>query len=495
MNNHLKKYHEIQEKTAAYEIALNTLYWDQLTIAPKKGQPYRNKMMGILSGELFDITTSPETIEVIENVANDDSVDEVTKIEAQQLLKELNRIRFIPKSEYVEYIQLLGDSEMTWEEAKQSNNWELFKPYLKKIVEAKKKMVSYRKSDLPVYEQLLDDFEPGLNIKAYDEFFKLVKEKLVPLIKKINNKQIQPSPILSLHVSEEKQRKVIELLKKALNYSDETGYVATSVHPFSSGFSAFDNRVTVAYHEDMFTSSIFSFIHEVGHATYNGQVDPAFEGRYIRTSMSYGMHESQSRMYENMLGRSKAFWEPLYPKLVEIVDELQPYSLEDFVEAINYVSNSLIRTEADEVTYPLHVLVRYEIEKALFNNELDVEDLPEVWNEKMQEYLQVTPTSFSDGVLQDVHWSGGSFGYFPTYALGSAYSAQWYNQMASSLNIDQALKNEKFDLINDYLKVKIHKYGGLYTAPELFEKVCQASFDPTYYVDYLVHKYTRLLNL
>ncbi len=495
MNEYVKKYHEIQERTAAYEIALNTLYWDQLTIAPKKGQPYRNKMMGILSGELFEITTSPDTIQIVEKVANDDTVDEITKIEAKQLLKELNNIRFIPKAEYVEYIQLLGDSEMTWEEAKKTNDWELFKPFLKKIIDTKMRIVSYRPSDLPVYEQLLDDFEPGLNIQAYDEFFNQVREKLVPLIKKINDKQIKTPELLSLKVSEEKQRKVVELLKEALNYSNETGYVATSVHPFSSGFSAFDNRVTVAYHEDMFTSSIFSFIHEVGHATYNGQVDPAFEGRYIRSSMSYGMHESQSRMYENMLGRSKSFWEPLYPKMVEIVDELKPFSLEDFIFAINYVSNSLIRTEADEVTYPLHVLVRYEIEKALFNNELDVADLPEIWNKKMQEYLQVTPDSYRTGILQDVHWSGGSFGYFPTYALGSAYSAQWYHQMSKSVNIDQALKNGKFQLINDYLKTQIHKYGGLYTAPELFEKVCEKPFDPTYYIDYLVKKYTQLFDL
>lgn len=491
----IQKYHDYQEKVASYEMALNTLYWDQLTIAPKLGQAYRNKMMSILSGELFDYQTSEEVFSLLQSINNDPHVDKVTAIEVKQILKDLHHIKNIPRDEFVSYTQLLGDSEMMWEKAKKTDDWNLFKPFLQKVVDQTKRNIAYRKSDASIYQQLLDDFEPTMTIDAYDEFFTLVKEKLVPLIQKINAKHVARPQLLDLKVSIDKQKQVINLLAKTLHYSSDTGYIAESVHPFSSRFSAYDNRVTVAYDEHAFTSSIFSFIHEVGHATYNGQVNPDFEGRHIANSMSYGLHESQSRMFENMLGRSKAFWSPLYPQLISIIPNLATYTLDEFIFAINYVSNSLIRTEADEVTYPLHVLVRYEIEKELFDGTLIVDELPTVWNQKMQEYLQITPKNNSSGVLQDVHWSGGSFGYFPTYALGSAYSAQIYHTMEKNINIEQALEESRFDLINDYLKTSIHQHGGIFTAPELLQKVTHTSFDPRFYINYLVDKYTALYDL
>jgi carboxypeptidase Taq len=493
--NNTKEYQAYLEKVASYGLALNTLYWDQVTIAPKKGQAYRNKMISILSGELFDYQISEEVITLLEAVKQDPEADEITVIEVKQILKELNHIRYIPKREYIAFTQLLGDSEIAWERAKETNDWQLFKPFLSQVIQQTKQNISYRKSDLPVYQQLLDDFEPGMSIEAYDKFFALVKKELVPLIHKINAKEIARPSLLDIFVPISKQREVIDMLAEALHYSKDSGYIGTAVHPFSSSFTANDNRVTVSYDEHAFISSIFSLIHEIGHATYNGQVNPEFEGRFIANSMSYGLHESQSRMYENMLGRSKEFWKPLYPRIVKIIDELAEYTLDEFIFAINYVSNTLIRTEADEVTYPLHVLIRYEIEKALFSDQLTVDDLPEVWNQKMKEYLDVIPPNDTLGVLQDVHWSGGSFGYFPTYALGSAYSAQFYHKMSESLNIDKTLASNRFDLINDYLKTTIHQYGGLYNAPELFEKVCHAPFNPTFYIDYLVHKYSTLYNL
>lgn len=490
-----KKYHDYLEKVASFKLALNTLYWDQQTIAPKKGQAYRNKMMSILSGELFDYATSDEVITLLETINHTEGTDKITAIEVKQILKDVNDIRYIPRSEYVAFIQLLGDSEVAWEQAKETNDWDLFKPFLHQIIQQTKRNISYRKCDLPVYAQLLDDFEPGMSIEAYDEFFALVKKELVPLIYKINAKNIKRPTLLDIFVPVAKQREVIDLLAEALHYTKDTGYIGTAVHPFSSSFTAHDNRVTVSYDEHNFTSSIFSLIHEIGHATYNGQVNPEYEGRFIANSMSFGLHESQSRMYENMLGRAKEFWEPLYPMIVNIISELADYTLDEFIFAINYVENSLIRTEADEVTYPLHVLVRYEIEKELFSGTLSVDDLPEVWNQKMNTYLGITPPNNTLGVLQDVHWSGGSFGYFPTYALGSAYSAQFYHTMSESLNINKTLSSNRFDLINEYLKTTIHQYGGLYNAPELFEKVCHNAFDPKFYIDYLVHKYSTLYTL
>jgi carboxypeptidase Taq len=211
--------------------------------------------------------------------------------------------------------------------------------------------------------------------------------------------------------------------------------------------------------------------------------------------MTFGMHESQSRFLENMLGRSEAFWEPLYEDVVNMVPALKKVSLKEFVDGINFVQPSLIRIEADELTYPLHVMVRYEIEKGLFNGTLDVENLDTIWADKIEEYLGVRPLNASQGVLQDVHWSGAMFGYFPTYALGSAYSAQWMKALRKDIDVEKALRDNQFTLIKAWLKEKIHTHGGVYEPSELMIKVTGEKFNPQYYVDYLKEKVTKLYHL
>jgi carboxypeptidase Taq len=243
------------------------------------------------------------------------------------------------------------------------------------------------------------------------------------------------------------------------------------------------------------TSSIFAFIHEVGHATYNGQVNPEFEGLTISQSMTYGLHESQSRLFENLVGKSYAFWKPHYEHVQELVSVLKDVSLDEFIFGINFVEQSFIRVEADELTYPLHIMLRYELEKALFEGTLSVDDLPTVWNEKFKAYLNLDVTGDDHGVLQDVHWSGAAFGYFPTYALGSAYGAMFFEAMSKELNVEELLLNNDFKTIKAWLKENIHQYGGLYNGKDLIEKVCHKPFDASAYVDGLIAKYSALYNL
>lgn len=490
----LKEHQAYQERVAAYTLALTTLNWDAYTIAPKKGGPYRNKMASYLSGELFSITTDPAVIDRLDLMSTFD-YDEVTNREVAQMRKEINKTRYIPKDIYVAYNNLVMDANDVWEEAKATSNYALFKPVLKKLIEQTKLVVSYRKDPRPVYEQLLDDFETNMSTKEYDVFFNKLREDIVPLIHKIKEKHLTRPTWLSEHIPLSQQAAVVERLAQFLDYSKDSGQISLSVHPFSQDFSAHDNRVTVRYHEDNFTSSIFALIHEVGHATYNGQVNEAYDGRYIRKSMTFGMHESQSRFLENMLGRSTAFWEPLYEDVVKMVPTLKKVSLKEFVEGINFVQPSLIRIEADELTYPLHVMVRYEIEKGLFNGTLDVENLDKVWADKIEEYLGVRPQNAAQGVLQDVHWSGAMFGYFPTYALGSAYSAQWMKAMRKDIDVEKALRDNQFTLIKAWLKEKIHTHGGVYEPSELMIKVTGEKFNPQYYVDYLKDKVTKLYHL
>ncbi len=490
----LQQFKEVSEKISAYSLALTTLNWDSSTIAPKKGAAYRNKMAALLAGELFSIENSPEFIALIDDLFSE-TLDDVTMREIRQIKRNLDKSRYIPKDVFVEYAQLTRDAENVWETARDNHDYEAFKPYLKKLIEMTKKVVSYRKDTRPVYQQLIDDFEIGITIEDYDVFFNKLKAEIVPFLHKIIDKKITEPAWLSRNVPIEQQREVVEILMDYLNYDKGSGYIGESAHPFSSHFSVHDNRVTVRYHEDMFTSSIFALIHEVGHATYNGQVDEAYQGRAIADSMTYGMHESQSRLYENMLGRSRSFWSGIYPKVQQTVDALHDVSLDDFIQGINHVACSLIRIEADELTYPLHIMVRYEIEQGLFNGTLDVEGLDQVWSDKYEEYLGIRPPHNGLGILQDIHWSGGAFGYFPTYALGSAYSAQWMNAMRKDIDVEKCLENNDFKSVNDWLKNHIHRHGGVYKPNELLLAVTGETFNPQYYVDYLKEKYSRLFDV
>jgi carboxypeptidase Taq len=490
----LSQFREISEKISAYKLALTTLNWDSSTIAPKKGAAYRNKMAALLAGELFSIETSPEFIVCIDELSTA-ALDEITASEIRQIKKGLDKARYIPKEVYVEFAQLTRDAENVWEKARDEQDYESFKPYLKKLIEMTKKVVSYRKDDRSVYEQLIDDFETGITLADYDVFFEKLKKDIVPLLHKVIDKNIPQPTWLKRIVPIQQQRQVVEILMEYLNYDKSSGYIGESAHPFSSHFSVHDNRVTVRYQEELFTSSIFALIHEVGHATYNGQVDEAYQGRMIEDSMSYGMHESQSRLYENMLGRSREFWSSIYPKVQSVVDALKDVSLDEFILGVNHVELSLVRIEADELTYPLHIMVRYEIEQGLFNGTLDVEGLDQVWSDKYQEYLGIRPPHNGLGILQDIHWSGGAFGYFPTYALGSAYSAQWMAAMRKEIDVDRCLENNDFRSVNEWLRENVHRHGGVYEPNQLLLSVTGEHFNPQYYIDYLKDKYSRLFDV
>ena len=490
----LQQHHEFQQKVAAYTLALATMSWDAYTIAPKAGGPYRNRMMAYLQGELFSITTAPEAIERIEAMSSQ-HYDDITDREIKQMKSEIDKARFIPKDIYVAFSELVHNANDVWEHAKATSDYAAFEPVLQQLIDQTKVLVSYRKDTRPVYDQLLDDFETGMTMADYDRFFDKLRTDLVPVIHKIAAKKVKRPAWLERNVPIEVQAKVVELLAKHLDYSKDSGAISVSVHPFSQDFSARDNRVTVRYLEDQFTSSIFALIHEVGHATYNGQVDVALDGRYVRKSMTYGMHESQSRFLENMIGRSSAFWMPIYAEVQALVDALKDVSLDEFIAGINFVEPSLIRIEADELTYPLHIMVRYEIEKGLFEGTLSAKNLDQVWADKVEAYLGIRPQNAAEGVLQDVHWSGAAFGYFPTYALGSAYSAQWMHALRKDLDVEATLKANDFKTIKAWLADKIHRHGGVYEPSELLISVTGEPFNPQHYVDYLVKKATDLYQL
>lgn len=499
MQDLIAKYEEYRKKLKAYGYAMWMISWDSATEAPKGCFSERAKYTGVLSEESYKLTTSPERIEIVNKLyENRDQLDSILAHEIVEAKKSLDDILKIPMDEFVKFRMLLASSEKIWATAKQNNDFESFKPCLEEIISYTKKFAKYLETDeLKGYNILLDDYERGFTTKEYDEFFGLLKKELVPFVKEITSRKLEyNNSFESKTYPRLDQIEFAKYIQEVMCYDTDHGLMKESEHPFTSGVSSKDVRFTVHYYENLLTSSIFSAIHELGHAKYEQQVDLALDDTYVGKGASMAMHESQSRFFENIIGRSHKFWEVHYGKLQEIFKEqLKDTSLEDFYKAINKVENSLIRTEADELTYPLHIMIRYDIERMIMNNEVEVSELPELWNKMYKEYLGIDVPSLSKGVLQDVHWSGGMFGYFPTYALGSAYAAQIYHKMKQEIDVDKILESGTTKEINEWLKEKIHKYGSTKYPKEILKIATGEDFNPMYYVNYLKEKYSKIYNL
>jgi carboxypeptidase Taq len=496
MNDLLKKYKEKMFEISAMQLAVGTIYLDQDTIAPVKGDAYRNERLAYLSGELYSLTTSDEFYNLLKQLVECDDVDEQTKRIINWQIIDLDKQRCVPKEFYVEMTKNQMESGQAWQKAKQNDDYASFEPYLLKTIEYSKQLLKYREGKLKGYDIFLDDYEPGMTIEKYDAFFDQLKKGIVPLIKKINEtKQIDDSFVYK-HYPREKQEILMKKILEYIGFDFEAGVLLESEHPFTDSLSKYDNRITTHYYEDNLISSIFSVIHEAGHANYNYSVREDIAETFCFNNMSSGMHESQSRLFENYLGRNPHFWDKLFKDIKELFPEqLEGIDQEKYVKAINKAIPSLVRTEADELTYPLHIVIRYEIEKGIFDGSIDPKNLREVWNQKYKEYLQIDVPNDKEGILQDMHWGSGSFGYFPTYALGSGYAAQFVHAMSKDIDIDEALANDQFSKLKDWLREHIHQYGGLYSPLEQIKIATGEDFDPQYYVDYLVNKYTKLYNL
>lgn len=483
------------DKINAYQLALSTMNYDLETIAPRDGADYRHKMMALLNEEAFKLRTDKAFIQLVQEV-HDETNDSDLKRETKLILDSYNKSKNITPEQMREYVQLTFKSNDVWKDAKQNNDYHSFEPYLKQLIEKTLELVKTRDNlSEKLYDNLLDDYQEGLTQEKVDNFFNVIEERLVPFIKKVSQSNLQEPDFLRKPISVEKQKEMTQLIADYLGFKSNFSVIAETEHPFSSTLSINDTRITTHYHEDQFTSNIFSIIHEIGHSFYNHQVDEKYDGWMIADAMDMTMHESQSRFLENNIGRSKDFWTPLYPKLQSICPEvLGGVSLDDFIYGINFPKISLIRIEADELTYSLHVLIRYRLEqKMITNNEFD--HLNTLWADEYERILGIRPSTDSEGILQDVHWSGASFGYFPTYALGSAVAAMFYKKINEDMDVSAELRNGQFSSIRNWLKENIHQYGGKYTADEMIQKVTGQSFDPNVYCDYLIQKFTALYGI
>lgn len=490
----LEFFKEYQKKSSAYGFAYSTLYFDMTTVAPKDGNAYRAEMMSILAGEDYSYSTNPDNVGILEELAQKEELDPITKKGLQELLKQIHKDSCIPKEEFVQYSLLINQASSAWEKAKYDDNYEEFKPHLQKIIDSLKRNVAYRKENKSIYSSLLDDFESGITMEKYDQLFQLIKDKLIPFIHKLQTegKQINDD-IFKLHYPAKEQALFAKDILDYFQADERQCYMGESEHPYTMKLSAHDARITTHYEEDNLMASIFSVIHEYGHALYGLQVDEKYEGTIFSDHMGMGIHESQSRLMENHIGKSPALWENLFPKLQGYFPEqLGTLTFDEFMEKVNVSRSSLIRIHADELTYPLHVLIRYEIEKELIDGSLDTKGLEELWNQKYQEYLGITVSNAKEGVLQDSHWSNGNFGYFPSYVLGSAYAAQFFHKMEEDMDVETILRKGEFQKIAQWLKENIHQYGSFLTSEEVLKKVTGEDFNPNYYVDHLINKFTKI---
>lgn len=494
-----KKIQEFREKIKEKQMiegALEVLQWDLETSAPKRGKEHIAGIVGYLSMKEYELTTSKEFEECIEYLKNNiGKLNNIEKKEIEELTEDIEKMKKIPAQEYQEYSELVAKTQGIWEEAKAENSYGKFKENLKKIFEYTVKFANYHKKDEKnLYDVILQDYEKGMTSEKLDEFFSLLKAEIVPLLRKI--KEVgNPEKKLLQKVEIEKQKKFNRFMGEYLGFDFDRGVGAESEHPFTMNITKNDVRLTTKYIEDNPMSALFSTIHETGHGIYEQQIGDNLQGTILAGGGSMGIHESQSRFYENIIGRDIHFWKGLYGKIREEFSFLKDITLEDFHREINLVEPSLIRIEADELTYSLHIMVRYEIEKGIVDGSIDVDNLPKVWEEKMREYLGVIPTTDSEGVMQDVHWAAGLVGYFPSYALGSAYSAQIYNSMKKDLNVDNILERGELYKIREWLGEKIHKYGKLKETPEIIREITGEDLNPKYYIDYLKEKYSKIYGI
>lgn len=492
----LEQLASLQTKMYAFRCASSSLYLDSVTVAPSDTAQGRGVALGVLAGEQHKLMTDPAVGELLDFLdAHSGELDQLQRRQVEELTRSYRQLQRIPADEYMAYAQLTNKASDVWHKAKENNDFAAFQPLLEQLVDVNRRFASYYDPDKAPYDALLNEYERGVDSVYLDRFFAVVRERLVPVIHAIGDREQPDDSFLHRHYPVESQRRFSDYLMDVLGLDRAHCTIGETEHPFTLEFNNKDVRITTHYNEDNMASSMYSVIHEGGHARYELNIADEVQYTCLSGGVSMGVHESQSRFYENIIGRSRPFIQAVFPKLQEFFpQQLCDVTEEQFYRAVNKAQPSLIRIEADELTYCLHIMVRYEIEKQLIGGTLAVKDVPETWNRLYKEYLGVDVPDDKHGCLQDSHWSGGSFGYFPSYALGSAYGAQMLRNMEKEINVWGPVSRGDLSGVSGWLKERVHQFGGLLTPAEVVQNAC-GSFDPTVYTDYLANKYSQLYGL
>ena len=487
----------LESELIAYEHALGCLNYDAETVAPRNSAPARGRVVAFLSGIVHERITSPRTGEALDALLSEkDSLPLIDRRRAEVLKEQRDDLTIVPAEEYMAYQQLMAEAIQVWHDAKLSSDYPAYAPYLDKIIAYNRRFAARKDANRPAYDVLLDGYEKGLSHETLDPFFALLRRELTPLILEVAKCPRPDTAFLHRTYPIYLQRRFTDRVMRIMGIDRDDCAVGETEHPFTTGFNRHDVRITTHYHEDDVLSSLFSVVHEGGHALYELGIGDELQGTILATGSAMSIHESQSRFYENLIGRSRPFCAVLLPELKALFPEqMAGVDVEALYRAANLSEPSLIRTEADELTYSIHVMIRYEIEKAMIEGALETKDIPGEWNRMYREYLGVDVPDDRRGCLQDSHWSFGAIGYFPSYALGSAYGVQMLEQMEKTVDVWGAVSRADLSPVTAWLGEKIHRHGQLLTPAQLVENACGGPFDPTRYVGYLKKKYGKLYGL
>ncbi len=479
------------------------LGWDQETYMPPKAIEERAEQLALLEGISHEKLVNSEIGRLLEALGStterpqgDPSLAPEERAYLRAMRRAYDQATRLPAELVTELARATSLSQAAWAEAREKNDFSAFAPHLEKMLELNKRKAAYLGPGKKPYDVLLDLYEPGSTEESIAAVFASLRRDLVALLAKITARPQVDDSFLLRKVEAERQAKMSEWLMHLLAYDEGRGRLDTTAHPFTTTLGTDDVRITTRYLEHLFTSSVFSTIHETGHALYELGIAPSPEFRRTKLSeaSSMAIHESQSRLWENTIGRSLSFWKPNFAKLKTLAGPaLDGVSVDAFVRAINKVEPSLIRTEADEVTYGIHVILRFELEAELMAGRLAVKDLPAAWNAKAKELLGIEPPNDTKGCLQDIHWSMGAIGYFPSYALGNLYAAQFWAKMRKDKpEIEAQIEAGDVAPVLSWLRENIHKPGAAYLPGELVERVTGEKLDARYFIEYLTDKYSKV---
>jgi carboxypeptidase Taq len=473
------------------------LDWDQETYMPHNGLSARAEQLSLVARLAHERRTAPAIGDCLARL-DGEREDSIRGANIREIRRNYNRATRLPAELVARIAEVSTHARSAWAHARSESNYSKFAPHLATLLDLKREVAERIGYAAEPYDALMDEFEPGAVAAGVAATFDALRRPLSEFARALGAARRRPDPsILHRHFPRISQESLARRLSEAIGFDFKSGRIDVSTHPFCSGTTPGDVRLTTRYYEDFFNPAVFGVLHETGHGLYEQGLEPAHVHTPMGSAASLGIHESQSRLWENMIGRSRPFWERFYPEVqAAFRDSLGSVSLDAFYGAINSVQPSLIRVEADEVTYNLHIIVRFELEREMIAGRLPVNDIPDAWNEKMRDLLGVTPSNDAEGCLQDIHWSGGAFGYFPTYALGNLYAAQFFSTAQQQLpDIWQRVRAGDFSTLLDWLRENIHRHGQRYRADDLVKRVTGQPLSIEPFMAYVRNKFSPIYGI
>ncbi|WP_407886500.1 carboxypeptidase M32 [Levilactobacillus sp. N40-8-2] len=495
MTTHEQDFLALVKQINLLDMNLTLIDWDSHTNLPQDGASFRGELTGYISGQELALRTGTAMGQFLDYfAAHPTMLDEKGKQVLRLVQKDYDLNHDIPAEDYAAYQQVVSDAQQVWEQARVVQDFSLLQPYLEKIVAFKKQFIPYwKRGQTTDYDVLLDQFEPGMTVAQLDPIMDALKAGIQKIQQTLATYGTQPrTDFMSRAVPEDIQERLVRETVARLGYDFKKGNLSRSTHPFTVALNRGDARITNRYGIHDFQMSLLGGIHEAGHGLYMQNFNPDYDYTPLADAPSMGLHESQSLFNEIFIGRNAAFWQGEYNRFQQTTGDIfTDIDESTFYKGFMATKPTMIRTEADPLTYPLHIIVRYELEKALFNGDTTVAELPALWRQKYQEYLGITPANDTEGILQDIHWAGGDLGYFPTYLLGQIYAAQFYHTMSQTLPVDDILASGDYARITQWRKDNIHWLGASLTPQALIKQVSGETLNPQYWLDWMTTTFEK----